>query len=132
MPAYLLSGKTYCSGCYWELRAQGKVTNTSTEPTPIVQTEETNTQKFDTQIANLVNRERAAVYGHPLDDFERLATLRNAIADCKDPALRVTLEQICCKISRLVHSPDHFDSWLDIAGYARCAVMILDKRNEKK
>lgn len=149
MPAYLLSGKTYCSGCYWEKRATGSVTNTSGDaampshpsgirglsqkpPEGAGVTIETLTSKFDAQIADLVNRERSAVYGHPQENFTRNAALRAIVAECLDPALRVTLQEICTKLSRLIQSPDHFDSWLDIAGYARCAVMILDKRNEKK
>jgi hypothetical protein len=38
---------------------------------------------------------------------------------------------IADKMARLCHSPTHFDSWLDIAGYARTAVMMLDERERR-
>lgn len=92
---------------------------------------QTLTQKFDTSLADLVNKERGDIYGHPADQFERVADLKLIISDCPDPVLREALDAIAVKISRLIQSPEHFDSWLDIAGYARCAVMILDKRKEE-
>jgi hypothetical protein len=50
------------------------------------------------------------------------------IASCPDEPLGQALAMIGVKMARLAHNPDHLDSWIDIAGYARCAVMILDKR----
>lgn len=89
------------------------------------------TQQFDASLAGFVNKERGDVYGHPVDQFERAANLKLITSDCSDPVLREALDAIAVKISRLIQSPEHFDSWLDIAGYARCAVMILDKRKEE-
>lgn len=39
---------------------------------------------------------------------------------------------ICVKLARLIHSPDHVDSLVDIAGYARCACMIIDRAKERE
>lgn len=36
---------------------------------------------------------------------------------------------ICVKIARLIQSPDHLDSWVDIAGYARVAVMAMPQED---
>ena len=35
------------------------------------------------------------------------------------------------KVARLTNNPEHLDSWIDIAGYARCAVMIMDEREQR-
>lgn len=72
--------------------------------------------------------ERGRVYGHPQEDFERVATMTAPLADCQDAALRHVLYMIIVKICRLIVTPTHEDSWLDIVGYARTAAMVLDRR----
>jgi hypothetical protein len=89
------------------------------------------TQEFDRVLAGKVNNERRNVYGHPLDNFRRASNIIAQLQDCKDQELKHTLEMISVKLARLVNTPDHFDSWFDIAGYARCAVMILDERDRR-
>jgi hypothetical protein len=74
-----------------------------------------------------VTDERGETYGHPKHDFDRAARLKAVVAACPDPLVRHALEMICVKMARLIQSPDHLDSWIDIAGYARCGVMITDK-----
>ena len=74
-----------------------------------------------------VTQERGAVYGHPADDFARVALIKGALSECPDARMRHVLEMIAVKMARLVHSPNHLDSWIDIAGYARTAVMIMDR-----
>jgi hypothetical protein len=64
--------------------------------------------------------ERGSVYGPPKIDFGRAARLKEVIAECKDPLARHALEMIAVKIARLIQSPNHVDSWRDIAGYAKC------------
>ena len=44
----------------------------------------------------------------------------------KDPRLLHAMEMIADKLTRLTNKPDHYDSWLDVAGYARTALMVLD------
>lgn len=73
---------------------------------------------------NVVTDQRGSVYGHPAVDFTRVARLKEVVAECQDPLARHALEMICVKIARLIHSPDHLDSWVDIAGYARTGVMV--------
>lgn len=86
------------------------------------------TETFDAAMAaGAVTSERGSVYGHPADDFARAERLKQVVADCKDPLLRHALEMICVKMARLIHTPTHVDSWVDIAGYARTGVMILDR-----
>jgi hypothetical protein len=74
---------------------------------------------FNEDTAKLTE-ERGSVYGPPKIDFGRVARMKEVIAECKDPLARHALEMIAVKIARLIQSPDHVDSWRDIAGYAKC------------
>ena len=85
------------------------------------------TDQFDQAIAKVTGN-RGAVYGHPSIDFDRANRLKAVVAECKDPLIRHALEMIAVKMSRLIQTPDHLDSLIDIAGYARTAVMCLDRR----
>lgn len=82
--------------------------------------------KFNEAIAR-VNEDRGSVYGHPSIDFGRADRLKAVIAECKDPLARHALEMIAVKIARLIQTPDHLDSWIDLAGYARTGVMVTEK-----
>jgi len=77
-----------------------------------------------------VTRQRGAVYGHPLVNFERIAHLKEGVSGCKDPVIRHALEMICVNMARLVETPDHYDSLLDIAGYIETILMVLDEREK--
>lgn len=85
---------------------------------------------FDEQAAK-VTQQRGAVYGTIAGDFGRASRLKAVVAECPDPLVRHTLEMICVKISRLIQSPDHLDSWIDIAGYARCGVMASEAAHKE-
>ena len=71
---------------------------------------------------------RRSVYGPPEINFKRIADLMKVIDDCKDPLARVALNGIAIKISRLIESPNHQDSWDDIAGYADCGKRVTSVR----
>lgn len=87
-------------------------------------------EQFNNALA-AVNDERGKVYGHPLDNFQRIARMQAELKDCADPAVRHALEMICVKMARLVETPDHLDSVIDIAGYARTIAMVLERRAEE-
>ena len=66
----------------------------------------------------LISGERAKDYGDAYLNHKRIADLWSPILD-KD----ITVEQvyacmIAVKVSRLIETPDHEDSWIDICGYA--------------
>lgn len=72
------------------------------------------------QADEIINGERAKDYGPATENFQRIADLWGPIF-----GQAVTVEQVCLamiqvKIARLRNSPDHRDSWLDIAGYVGC------------
>jgi len=76
---------------------------------------------------------RQDVYGHPLHDFTKVSEMTKPILDSDiDPALKHALYMIQVKVSRLLNTPDHLDSIVDIAGYANTYAMILEKQGELK
>lgn len=85
------------------------------------------TDQFDTAIGR-VTQERGAVYGHPADDFAKVTHMAEAIKDCPDARVRHALYMILVKVARLAKTPDHGDSAIDIAGYARTIAMIVDRK----
>jgi hypothetical protein len=85
---------------------------------------------FDRQI-RLVTRDRGKVYGNPLDHFATIDTMKKAMSSCPHNGVRHALEMMACKMARLCETPDHFDSALDIAGYARVICMINDEEEKR-
>ena len=94
----------------------------STDPTSVGLLEQ-----FDALYAT-VTADRRDVYGDPQDTYRRVSALRAVVDECPDPQIREILGMIVMKITRLVQTPDHLDSWVDVAGYARCGAMLLDGR----
>jgi hypothetical protein len=90
-----------------------------------------NTDQFDRALTT-ITQERGDVYGHPSDDFARAAAIKIAVDSCPDPRLRHVLDMIAVKMARLTAMPDHLDSWIDIAGYARTACMVLDVQDSQQ
>jgi hypothetical protein len=65
-------------------------------------------------------------YGSPQKNFERIAALWNVILaeklghdyDYEISAADVAMMMVAVKLSRLIETPDHDDSAVDLAGYA--------------
>jgi hypothetical protein len=84
------------------------------------------------EAAKLVDGDRGAHYGHPADDFARVAGAALALGvrptdDTNLAGLHHALYMILVKVARLVETPSHHDSIVDIAGYARTYEMILER-----
>lgn len=87
--------------------------------------------KLLNEALNAVVDARHDVYGDPFHDFCRVAEILSTLGfrRYKNTALQlrqlragdIPIIQIAVKLSRLSHSPEHYDSILDIAGYAACA-----------
>lgn len=72
------------------------------------------------QADDLINGERAGEYGPYSASAERIATRWSDICKVKITPAQVTLMMIELKVARLINTPNHEDSWRDIAGYVGC------------
>ena len=78
----------------------------------------------------IVHGPRRQAYGHPTPNHQRIADLWNGfLAGRKDASADLTptevvLMMLLLKIARLQETPQHADSWQDIAGYAACGAII--------
>jgi hypothetical protein len=77
-------------------------------------------QQTLTAAAQCVLQDRNAAYGSVEDNFKNIASLWSAYKDVPFTAVDVALMMSLMKIARLKHNPTHFDSYVDLAGYAAC------------
>ena len=87
-----------------------------------------------TEALAAVYGERQASYGHPRVNFKRIADLWNGYLDaiCADGSGRSVLGTtdvaamfVLVKMARLMETPTHRDSWVDIAGYAEAGARAV-------
>lgn len=78
------------------------------------------TNRLDTLQAasELVHGARQDDYGTPTESFTRIAALWTPILGLDVQPHQVALCMAMVKAARLVRSPGHADSWIDLAGYA--------------
>lgn len=76
------------------------------------------TKTLLTEAEAIINGPRAKDYGTARENMERIAELWSPILGTDVTPEQVILCMIQVKAARLCHTPDHRDSWLDIAGYA--------------
>ena len=83
---------------------------------------------------SLIHGQRAKDYGDAQSSFQRMADLVNPIvkkADGNLSASDMALVMIQVKIARLQESPNHADSWIDIAGYAGLGAQLALRGPER-
>lgn len=85
----------------------------------------------------IVHGARQGVYGHPRDDFAKIASLWNGWYDAKFPTGQpgvykspfnpedVASLMILLKMARLMNTPNHRDSMVDMAGYAETMARVV-------
>ena len=75
--------------------------------------------------------QRENEYGVPEDSFEMIGKLWTVYLDyaTKIDAHDVAAMMALLKIARIAKSPDHMDSWCDLAGYASCGGEIAGKES---
>lgn len=71
-----------------------------------------------------VLKDRNATHGDPEDNFGRIAELWSAYKRVPFNATDVAAMMALMKVARIAQSPDHRDSWIDLAGYAACGAGI--------
>lgn len=80
----------------------------------------------------LTSKDRQKIYGHPADDFAKVAAMAAPILESDlDPRLKHALYMVQVKVARLLNTPDHHDSIVDLAGYANTYAMVLEKINKE-
>lgn len=62
--------------------------------------------------------ERGQDYGEVLANHKRIAEIWSIILETTVKPEQVALCMAGTKIARLIQTSDHYDSWLDLAGYA--------------
>lgn len=77
--------------------------------------------------------QREHEYGVPEDSFEMIGKLWTVYLDyaTKIDAHDVAAMMALLKIARIAKSPDHMDSWCDLAGYASCGGEIAWKEAQE-
>lgn len=79
------------------------------------------------EAAQAVDRDRQEDYGHPYDDFRKVTGAAKALGvDPLSGPLHHALYMVLVKVARLVETPDHHDSIVDVAGYARTYELCLE------
>tara|TARA_R110000744_G_scaffold38327_1_gene87800 strand:+ start:576 stop:863 length:288 start_codon:yes stop_codon:yes gene_type:complete len=89
----------------------------------------TNRKNTLVKASALITGERASEYGDAYENHERIAKIWSVLLT-KD----ITVEQvyqcmIAVKLSRLIETPNHEDSYVDICGYSALASEAIDKKN---
>jgi hypothetical protein len=81
----------------------------------------------------LTNIDRQKIYGHPADDFRKVAEMVQPILRSDiEPELKHALYMCQVKIARLLNTPYHLDSIVDLAGYANTYAMIVEQLKQKE
>mgnify|MGYP005990130805 CR=1 FL=1 len=68
--------------------------------------------------------ERGENYGDVRENHQRIAALWSVVLGRTVTPEQVVLCMTCLKVARLVETPDHEDSWVDIAGYGACGAEV--------
>ena len=86
-----------------------------------------NRDEILTSAGNLINGERDATYGEPLINHQRIAVLWQVVLGTEISPAEVAICMALVKIARLVQTPDHEDSYIDLVGYAAIAGEVAAK-----
>ena len=80
------------------------------------------------EAARLTTQDRQDIYGHPADDFAKVAQMTRPIMESDiHPVLQHSLYMVQVKIARLLNTPTHRDSIVDGIGYFNTYAMALEK-----
>lgn len=72
------------------------------------------------EAADIISQDRNVAYGPPEQNFLRIADMWSAYKNVEFAPHDVAVMLALLKIARIAVSPDKFDHWVDLAGYAAC------------
>lgn len=77
-----------------------------------------------------INGERAGDYGPAIENFSRIAAMWTALSPNRQAFTPhdVALFMSCVKLARLVNTPGHKDSLVDLCGYAALGAQVFQDR----
>ena len=78
--------------------------------------------------AAAVLQNRQKTYGSPEDNFRAIGIVWEQILGVKVTPAQVAMCMAGLKLMRLRESPDHADSWVDLAGYAACGSEVASAK----
>jgi len=76
-----------------------------------------NREEILKKAGGIINGERAKDYGDAYENHERIAKMWSVLLDTDVSVSQVYQCMVAVKLSRLIVSPEHEDSWVDICGY---------------
>ena len=83
---------------------------------PVVKAKNTRVKVLE-NAKQLVNKDRAEVYGDSKINHDRIAKLWSVILGNEITSQQVIMSMTALKLARLIETPDHTDTWTDICGY---------------
>jgi len=75
----------------------------------------------------LVANERQTDYGHPKDNAQRVALIWSAVLGAEVLPSEVGLCLIGLKLARLIETPNHDDSMVDLIGYIEYLKIVVEE-----
>lgn len=78
----------------------------------------------------LVAGPREQRYGHPKDNYRRIALVWSAVLGIEVTPTQAVLCELGVKFSRLIQSPDDEDTQVDIHGYVKVLQRLLDPEDK--
>lgn len=99
-------------------------------PTQRESPEEVATDTILEEAAKAVDGPREQVYDHPAVNFQRIADLWSTYLGVPITPQQHAVMMILVKVARLMKSPEHRDTLVDIAGYARTIEKITEHYTE--
>lgn len=79
---------------------------------------------------DIIVGERHDDYGDPGESFTRISQIWSAILGTPVTPGQVALMMAGLKMSRLAATPDHEDSWVDLAGYAALGAGVAQSQGK--
>tara|TARA_R100000426_G_C4811710_1_gene106734 strand:- start:481 stop:759 length:279 start_codon:yes stop_codon:yes gene_type:complete len=79
-----------------------------------------------------IQGERRDDYGDAWENHSHIASMWSVLLDTEITVAQVYQCMIAVKLSRLKHSPEHLDSWVDIVGYAALGGEAYDFSKREK